>query len=233
MSFTRARSLRLLPMTLVSSSRLVKFLNLFWKDSPDSERSSSARSSVVRSRRSLAFISPSSSNEHAGGHRQLVRRQAECLARDVFGDAGDFVHHAARLDDRGPLFRGSLAATHADFERLPRDRVVGENADPELAGALHVSRDRHAGRFDLTRREASGLERLEAKVTEREVRTAPREAAVVALLHLSEFRSFRRKHRRSSSFSCGASGDPAGFSRHDFTLEHPDLDSNDAVGRLV
>src|SRR6267142_52062 len=107
MSFTRARSFLLLRMTLVSSRRLVKFLNLFWKNSPDSERSSSARSSVVRSRRSLAFISPSSSNEHAGGHGQLVRCQAECLARDVLGHAGDLVHHAARLDDRGPLFRST------------------------------------------------------------------------------------------------------------------------------
>src|SRR5258708_28849412 len=134
MSFTRARSRRFFWMTLVSSSRLVKFLNRLWNDSPESERSSSARSSVLRSRRSLAFILPSSSNQNACGHRQLVRRQAERLARHVFRHARDLVHDATGLYDRGPFFPGALAATHADLERLSGDRVVGEDADPELAG---------------------------------------------------------------------------------------------------
>src|SRR3954465_10135449 len=184
MSLTRARSRLLLRITLVSSRRFVKFLNLFWKASPERESSSSARSSVLRSRRSLAFMrrpSLRSSNQHARGDRQLVGRQAKRFARHVLGDSRDLVHHAPRLHDGSPFLGRTFSATHADLERLPGDRMVGENADPELARALDVAGDGHAGRLDLPRGETSGLQGLQPEVAESDARPAPREAAVVAL----------------------------------------------------
>src|SRR6266511_4280565 len=106
MSLTRARSRLALRMRLVSSRRLVKFLNLLWKRSLARERSSSARSSVVRSRRSRAFISEHPPHEDARGDRELVGREPERLARDILGHAADFVHHPPRFDHGGPLFGG-------------------------------------------------------------------------------------------------------------------------------
>ncbi len=52
----RARSRRVLRIVAVSLSRFVKFLNRAWNTSPVSCFSSSVRCSVVRSRRSFAFI---------------------------------------------------------------------------------------------------------------------------------------------------------------------------------
>src|SRR5450432_1546093 len=53
---TRARSRRVLPMTLVSSSLFVKFFSRYWKVSCASDACSSRRSSTLFSRRSEAFM---------------------------------------------------------------------------------------------------------------------------------------------------------------------------------
>src|SRR5436190_24239176 len=83
---------------------------------------------------------------------ELVAGEAERFLRRLLVDAGDLVENAAGLDERRPLLDAALAATHAHFERLLRDGAIGEHADPELAGALHVALNRHTRGFDLTRR---------------------------------------------------------------------------------
>ena len=66
-------------------------------------------------------------------------------------DAVDLEHDAAGLDAGDPQFRRALAGAHADFGRLLRHRHVRENPDPDAAGALHVTRQRTTGSFDLPR----------------------------------------------------------------------------------
>ena len=48
----------------------------------------------------------------------------------------------------------ALAFAHAHFDGLLRHRHVGEDTDPDAASALHVSGERAAGGFDLSRRDA-------------------------------------------------------------------------------
>src|SRR5690606_2406401 len=99
-----------------------------------------------------------------------------------------------RLDQRHPLLHRALAATHADFERLLRHRLVREDADEELPLALGGALDRHTTRLDLSRREPRGLHCLPAEVPERDVRATPGEAAVLTAHLFSELGSLGRKH---------------------------------------
>src|SRR3546814_15837214 len=69
---------------------------------------------------------------------------------------------AARVHARGPPLRRALALALADLGRLRRHRHIGEHADPQLADALHVTRDGAPRGLDLTRRQAAGREGLQA-----------------------------------------------------------------------
>src|SRR5277367_5549364 len=100
-----------------------------------------------------------SAHEKLVADGELVAREAERFARRLLVDALQLVHHAARQDHGGPLFDCALAPTHADLERLLGDGAIGEHADPELARALDVARDRHTSGLDLPRRDAPGLDR--------------------------------------------------------------------------
>src|SRR5690242_13775048 len=124
---------------------------------------------------------PSSLDEH-GGQRKLVRRQAERLARQRGLDAFHLVEYAARLDHPAPRFRRAFTFAQAGLGRLFRDRLVGKNADPDLAAALEITRERDARGLDLARAEPAALQRFEAVVAERERRAAQRHAGPAPLL---------------------------------------------------
>ena len=72
------------------------------------------------------------------------------------------------LDDGDPGLRRTLALPHSGLGGLLRDRLVGEDADPELAAALDVALDRDAAGLDLPRGEPARLERLQAELAEGE-----------------------------------------------------------------
>ena len=115
--------------------------------------SSSRGRSVERSRRSLAFITIDSSHEELGSRSAACAAASRNASRASSSGtpAISYITRPGLTTAAHPSTR-ALAATHADFERLLGDRAVREDADPELAGALHVALDRHTGRLDLTRR---------------------------------------------------------------------------------
>src|SRR3546814_8584939 len=90
--------------------------------------------------------------------RQLHRRAFERQRGHRAGDAVEFEQDTAGLDARGPEFRRTLALAHTDFGGLRRHGDVGEHADPQTALALDRTADRAAGRFDLARGDAPGLD---------------------------------------------------------------------------
>src|SRR5690242_12119212 len=128
--------------------------------------------------------------------RQFAAGQRERLLGEIGGHAVELEQDAAGLDAGHPEFRGALAAAHADLGRLLRHRHVGEDADPEAAGALHVARDRAARGLDLARGETRRLHRLHAEGAEIELGAAFGLAVDAALEGLAEFRSLGGKHRR-------------------------------------
>src|SRR4029450_2288463 len=112
--------------------------------------SSSLSWSWVLGRRSLAFMALSSAfgadaGDEARLDRQLGGRQLERLAGDLDRHAVELEQHAAGLDPGRPELRGGLGRAHADLGRLLGHRHVGEHADPDAAGTLHVARDGAAG----------------------------------------------------------------------------------------
>src|SRR5439155_5038177 len=118
-----------------------------------------------------------------GGQGQLVAGQAHSLARLGLRHALHFEKNPARLHHRDPEFRRAFALSHARFRRLLGHRLVRKNADPELSPAFDEPRYGNPAGLDLPFRDPAGLERLQAKIPERQVRAAPRfSAAAPALL---------------------------------------------------
>src|SRR5215208_3515026 len=101
-----------------------------------------------------------------GLNRQLLGCARESLLRDRTGHSVEFEQDPPRLDSSDPEFGRALARAHADFGGLRAHRNVREHADPKTAGALHVTRDRAAGRLDLARGDPLRLHGLEAEGTE-------------------------------------------------------------------
>src|SRR6516162_5654966 len=179
--------------------------------------------------------------------RQLGGRQRKRFARSLHGNPVDLKDHPAGLDPRHPQFRRALAGAHADFGRLLRDRNVGEYADPDAAGALHVAGQRAAGGLDLTRGDAIGLHRLQPVLAEGQRRARSRNAVDAALMRLPELRFLWLHHgvKPSNLFTMPlgrvaapawrvALGHPLVL-RHrivleDLALEDPDLDTAGAEG---
>src|ERR1700688_4272104 len=174
--------------------------------------------------------------------RQFGGSERQRFFRGLHGDAVDFEKHPARLDPRHPQFRRTLARSHAHFGGLLRHRNIREDADPDAAGALHVTGQRAAGGFDLTRGDALGRHRLQAELTERQRCARSRGAVDPALMRLPELRFLWLHHGVAPSnllyFALGrvAAGPRIVAFGHllvlghrivvkDFALEDPDLDA--------
>src|SRR6185437_12674924 len=179
--------------------------------------------------------------------RQLGGGERERFLRGLHGHAVDLEQHPARLDPRHPQFRRTLARAHADFGRLLRHRNVREDADPDPAGALHVTGQRAARGFDLAGGNALGRHRLQAELTERQRRARSRGAVDAALVRLPELRFLWLHHGlRPQTFSIALSSVAARTGivalghllvlghrivLEDFALEDPDLDAAGAERR--
>src|SRR5207245_7628976 len=72
-------------------------------------------------------------------HGQLVRCQPKRFTRDRFRHAVQLKQNVARPHRRDPMFGLTLAFAHARFWRAGGHRFIGENADQQLAFALHVA----------------------------------------------------------------------------------------------
>src|SRR6185437_9556627 len=99
--------------------------------------SSSASSRISSARIGMRLLT----NHELRFHTELGRRERHCLLARFAVDAFELEHHPARLDHGHPSFGRTLAFAHAGFGRLLRDRLVGENTDPDFAAALDVPRE--------------------------------------------------------------------------------------------
>src|SRR5262249_61776589 len=89
----------------------------------------------------------------------------------------------SRLNHRNPAFGRALAFAHAGFGGLLGDRLIREDANPELAPALDVAGDGDASGFDLLARNPGGFGRLQRVFAERDAGSAlGRAGAATALL---------------------------------------------------
>src|SRR5208283_3438328 len=124
-------------------------------------------------------------DDEAAVEGKLRVRKAKGLLRDPDGHATELEEDGARLDDGHVVLDRALALAHAHLGGLLRDGLVGEDADPELALALEVARDRHAGGLDLLAAKRAAGERLQHELTEHERVAALGVARAGALLRLA------------------------------------------------
>src|SRR5580704_13197849 len=152
--------------------------------------------SIVIALTSAAFMSHLLADplDEPGLDRQLGGGERQRLLGNLHRHAVDLEQDAAGLDPRHPQFRRALARAHAHFERLLRHRHVGEHADPDPAGTLHVPRQRAPRRLDLPRGDAVGLHRLEPELAESERRRAGGEAVDAALVGFAELGAYWLQH---------------------------------------
>ena len=116
---------------------------------------------------------------------------AFCLARFRFGNAADFEHDFLILDDCNPVFRSALAGAHTDAESLLRNRLVGEDLDPDLAAALGVAGHGDTGCFDLIAGDPARLHCLDTELTVGNLVAAGGSALHAASLYAAVLGSFR------------------------------------------
>src|SRR6185437_3304026 len=95
------------------------------------------------------------------------------------------------------------------------DRLIGEEADPDFTAALDEAGHRDTRRFNLAGRDPAAFHGLEAVLTERNRRAAPRLSGHASALYFAELYLFGHQHSSDlpnySLFSPPVSGvSPAG-----------------------
>src|SRR5512143_3529273 len=113
-------------------------------------KSASMRSSSrsVFSRNSLIFIRVRCLLlDETGLHRELVGGEAHRFAGRLLGDAVHLEQDGAGPDGSDVVVDGALAAAHDALVAVVGDRLVGEDADPDLAAALDEPGHRATGRL--------------------------------------------------------------------------------------
>src|SRR4051812_4157317 len=137
--------------------------------------------------------------------RQLRRCERERLPGERLVAAVHLVEHLAGDDLGHVILRAALAIAHADFRRLTRDGLVREDADPDAAAALDVTRHRAPCSFDLARREAAAADGFKAVLAEAHLVADGRNALVAPLLFLAVLPSSWLQH--SSLLAAGYGAD--------------------------
>jgi len=111
-------------------------------------------------------------NDKLSGHGELLSGEAQ-------GFLGDIKAHTVNLDeDATGVNRSDVTCnitftfTHADIGRLAGVGLVGENAQPDLSLALHVTRHGDTGGLNLAGGDPLALQGLDSERTKGELITA-------------------------------------------------------------
>ena len=142
--------------------------------------------------------------------RQLERGEAHRLLRGLARHAGHLEEHASGKHDGDPALGLALAASHPGLGRLLRERVIGKDADPDLAAALDVPGHGAPGCLDLTVGHPALLGGLEPVRAEIELVATLRGTGPPSAMELAMLGSLRHQHRYSSSSSTTSTG-PSAF----------------------
>src|SRR5205814_608331 len=136
--------------------------------------------------------------EKLRAHRQLVCCKAQRLPRDRFRHAIQLEQNVARPYRGDPVLRLAFPLAHARFRWAGGYRLIRENADPQLAFALHVAGERDARGLQLRVSDPGTLEYLQselAKIDFEIARSSPFPASPLGLSILHTF--WHQCHRLS------------------------------------
>src|SRR5262244_1308841 len=148
-----------------------------------------------KSFRSYPWLLQGSGTGHELGlDADLLRGEAEALARRSLVHTLHLVHDPAGLHHGDPELGVALALAHARLCGLLGHRLVREDADEDLSAALHAAGEGDAGRLDLAVGDPARLERLEPEIAEGQARSALGLAPHAAALGLAILDALRHQH---------------------------------------
>src|SRR5262245_37516681 len=173
------------------------------KISSPSSRARWSSSSALMSR-SLPFpfmarSSPLLALDELGADRQLLAGQPEGVPGHRLGCPLHLVENAPRLHHGHPVLRVAFPLAHARLRRLLGERLVGEDADPDLPAPLDGARQGHPARLQLAVGQPARLHRLQAVVAEGQGRPPQGHPLHPAALGLAVFDPLGLKHRSGLS----------------------------------
>lgn len=126
-----------------------------------------------------------------GGNRQLLGAETERFLRYGQGHTLCLEENTSGRYGSHKSFGITLTFTHTDLGGLLRDGFVGEDADPQLALTLHVTRNGLTGRLDLTTRDPGRFKCLDCERSVCKLVTSLSKPLHTAFLHSSKFGLFR------------------------------------------
>src|SRR5215471_12910400 len=164
-----------------------------------SSRTFCSSSSPFMSRHALAFMGLCSLQDSGTGHKlgldpDLLRGEAEALARRSLVHTLHLVHDPSRLHHGDPELGVALPLAHARLRGLLGHRLVREDADEDLPAALHAAGEGDAGRLDLAVGHPARLQRLEPEIAEGQGRAALGLAPHAAALGLAILDALGHQH---------------------------------------
>jgi hypothetical protein len=119
-----------------------------------------------------------------------VHCQPQRFPCQLFADARDLKEDTARLDDRHPVFGGSLTGTHAGFSGFGRHRLMGENFDPNLTASFNMAGQGNTRCFYLVAGNPARLHRHKAEFTVTDKVASQGFAFCASALNAAVFHSF-------------------------------------------
>jgi len=129
-------------------------------------------------------------DQEAASERDFAGCQSQGFLGYGLRTTADLDEHIAWADDCNPEFRIAFPFSHTGFEGFFGDWLVGEDAQPNLAAALHSTGGCHTGRFDLVGSQPTAIQHLKSVFTEIEFIVAARDSRACAALHLSMLYAF-------------------------------------------
>ena len=88
-------------------------------------------------------------NDELCSHRYLSCRKHHSSLRDFLGNALKLEHHPTRLHYSYPTLWSPFAFSHPGLGRLRRNRLIGEDTNPNLPTTLHMTSHCHTSGLDL------------------------------------------------------------------------------------
>ena len=122
-----------------------------------------------------------------GCYWQLLCSQAECLFGYLEAYTIYLEDNAAGLQGYYESFRSTFTLTHTYIQRLLRDRLVREYADPYLTLTLHMASYCDTSCFDLATGQPDGTKTLDTERAKYQLLAAMSHTLDATLLTAAEF----------------------------------------------
>ena len=103
---------------------------------------------------------------------ELVGCEPESFASGLMRETVEFEDDIPRFDHCNVVLHRSLSRSHRHLGSFFRNRLVGENTDPDLSSALETPCHGATCCLELARRDFRGIESFESHRSESKLRTA-------------------------------------------------------------